>query len=141
VIKVGERGHDVEGHNFVAEVLNDVHAEVDADRTPVAAHALLPVIGCENAADKFKHFMRVLVEIDGVLQHDHDVDIAKRLGFSVSPIRSGEEVVGDVQRGVELPADLLLPEARRLVFSVGGLKPITEFEERFIDADHQLLRV
>jgi hypothetical protein len=83
----------------------------------------------------------VLVEPGSVPQHDHDVDIAQRLGLGVPPIGTGEEVADDVEGLVQLVADLPLPAAGGGVLGVGGLQVAAERPERVVDRDHLPLLV
>src|SRR6202030_912781 len=77
VIVVNEGGHDVERHDRVGitDVIDHVHTEVDPHGTTVTAHPFLAVERCKHTANGLEDVVRMPVEVVGVPQHDHDVDV------------------------------------------------------------------
>lgn len=98
MVIVGEGRDHVEGDDLGADVIDHGNAEVDPDRQPVAAHPLLAVVRDQLVADDVEEIARVSVQVAGVGQHDHDVHVAQRFGLRAPHVRSGEEVLLDVQR-------------------------------------------
>ena len=69
---------------------------------------------------------RVLVQRRLVGKHDHDVHVVEWLGFGVPNVRTSEEVLTDVQIGIELFTDATLPATGGTLLGVRRLESGSE---------------
>jgi hypothetical protein len=86
VVAVFEGGDHVERDHLAVEVVDVLDAEVDPDGAAVGADPGGAVMGGEHLPDGLEYLAGVLVEPGSVPQHDHDVDVAQRLGLGVPPV-------------------------------------------------------